>query len=82
MLHVLQYFTGNSIAAADGAADLTLVQSVVGGPRARGSSSLSGGGSEWRFRGRIYRARVRFDHAVYRIGLTHPSISHRGSDEG
>ena len=52
MLHVLQYLVGTSMAAVPGIWDFTLIQSVVGGPRARGSSD-EGGGCGWRFRGRI-----------------------------
>ena len=43
MLQVLQNFVGTSIAAVSEAADFTIVQSVVGGPKASGSSAFSGG---------------------------------------
>lgn len=45
MLQVLQYLVGTSIAAADFSADLTRVQSLVGGPRTRGSSFGDAGGN-------------------------------------
>lgn len=44
MLQVLQCFTGTSIAAAPVSVDLIRVQSLVGGPRRKGSSLLSRGG--------------------------------------
>ena len=44
MLHVLQYFTGTSIAATSDVANLTMTQSFVGGPIAKGSSDGSDGG--------------------------------------
>lgn len=44
MLHVLQYFTGTSIAATAEVANLTITQSSVGGPTAKGSSEGSGSG--------------------------------------
>ena len=53
MLHVLQYFTGTSIAATADVANLTITQSSVGGPIAKGSSEGSGTGIEWRLRGTI-----------------------------
>jgi hypothetical protein len=34
--------------------EMTIVQSVSGGPRARGSALGLGGGKGWRLRGRIY----------------------------
>lgn len=54
MLQVLQYLVGTSIAALVVPADLIIVQEVVGGPKARGSSD-SEGGKRWRFLGRILR---------------------------
>jgi hypothetical protein len=49
MLHDLQNLMGTSMAvrafpAADGANDLTVIHSVVVGPRAKGSSSAEVGG--------------------------------------
>lgn len=41
MLQVLQYFVGTSMAAVSKVADLTIVHSVVGGAKARGSSEFS-----------------------------------------
>ena len=57
MLQVLQYFVGTSMAAVSKVADLTMVHSVVGGPRARGSSEFSGGAMGCRLRGNIYKPR-------------------------
>lgn len=56
MLQVLQYLVGTSIAAVDDSADLIRVQSVVGGPRRRGSSFSSWCGNWWTFRGNILEA--------------------------
>lgn len=53
MLQVLQYFVGTSMAALLAPVVLTMVQAVIGGPNASGSSESSGGGNGWRFRGRI-----------------------------
>jgi hypothetical protein len=53
MLQVLQYLVGTSIAAVADVADLIIVQSFIGGPSLKGSSSSSGGGIGWRFRGKI-----------------------------
>jgi len=53
MLHVLQYFTGTSIAAMSEVAGLIITQSLVGGPIVMGSSAGSGGGIGCKFRGRI-----------------------------
>lgn len=80
MLQVLQYLTGSSMAAVEEVADLTLVQSVVGGPKARGSSSFSGGGSACRFRGSIYPFLVCIQ-SLEKIWITHSSISDRGTNE-
>ena len=52
MLQVLQYFTGTSIAAVVEPADLIMVQLVIDGARASGSSEV-GGGMGWRLRGKI-----------------------------
>lgn len=43
MLHVLQYFTGTSMAAVDEPADLTVVHACIGGAKASGSSEVGGG---------------------------------------
>lgn len=53
MLQVLQYFVGTSMAAVLEVAEMTIVQSVVGGPMVRGSSLGLGGGKGCRLRGRI-----------------------------
>ena len=43
MLQVLQYFTGTSMAAVEEPADLIVVQAVVDGAKASGSSEVGGG---------------------------------------
>lgn len=78
MLHVLQYFTGISIAAFSVDADLTSIQSVVLGARRSGSSSSSGGGMRCRFRGSILdRSADDLCHEVE----TYTGISDRGMYE-
>jgi hypothetical protein len=53
MLQGLQNLVGTSMAADGEVAEMTMVQSVRGGPRVRGSSLAAVGGKGWRLRGRI-----------------------------
>lgn len=54
MLQLLQYLVGTSIAAFVPVAEMTIVHSVVGGPRFKGSSLGLVGAKGCRFRGRIW----------------------------
>lgn len=65
MLQDLQYLVGTSIAAVVEEGERTVVQDVVGGPRARGSVVGGVGGKGWRFRGRICRV-VSADYAGWK----------------
>jgi len=71
MLQGLQNLVGTSMAAVfsdlDVEEEMTIVQSVSGGPRARGSALGLAGGKGWRLRGRIYTFAVSSN--LPRIGL-------------
>ena len=78
MLQLLQYLVGTSMAALVPVAETTMVHSVVGGPRFRGSSLGLVGAKGCKLRGKIC---VRQYEAVHLQYGTYAGVRSRRMDE-